>query len=96
MFLSADELVELTGRRRREAQAQALRMMGIERKMRAGGRLVVSRRHVEQVLGVASAGPVDVDAMNDWSAALWLLAHADGKVTEKIYRRRAERVKPLR
>jgi hypothetical protein len=69
MFLSADELVELTGRRQRESQAQALRMMGIEHKMRADGRLVVSRRHVEQVLGVAPAGPVDVDAMIDWSAA---------------------------
>ncbi|MFM0210399.1 DUF4224 domain-containing protein [Paraburkholderia sediminicola] len=69
MFLSVDELVELTGRRQRESQAQALRMMGIEHKMRADGRLVVSRRHVEQVLGVASAGAVDVDAMIDWSAA---------------------------
>jgi hypothetical protein len=69
MFLSADELVELTGRRQREAQSQALRMMGVEHKTRADGRLVVSRRHVEQVLGVATAGAVDVDSMIDWSAA---------------------------
>ncbi|WP_260858521.1 DUF4224 domain-containing protein [Paraburkholderia sp. BCC1885] len=69
MFLTADELVELTGRRQRESQAQALRTMGIEHKVRADGRLVVSRRHVEQKLGVAAAGPVDVDALIDWSAA---------------------------
>jgi hypothetical protein len=69
MFLSADELAELTGRRQREAQANALRMMGIEHKTRADGRLVVSRRHVEQVPGVAAAAAVDVDSMIDWSAA---------------------------
>ena len=69
MFLSADELAELTGRRQREAQANALRMMGIEHKTRADGRLVVSRRHVEQLLGVAAAAAVDVDSMIDWNAA---------------------------
>jgi hypothetical protein len=44
-------------------------MMGIEHKTRADGRLVVSRRHVEQVPGVAAAAAVDVDSMIDWSAA---------------------------
>jgi hypothetical protein len=72
MFLSADELVDLTGRRKRDSQVQSLRAMGIEHKVRADGKVVVLRRHVEQVLGASADGPssfMDVDSMIDWSAA---------------------------
>lgn len=68
MFLSADELVELTGRRQRASQEQALRAMGIEHKVRADGRVVVSRRHVEEQLGVGEVC-AQREAMPDWSAA---------------------------
>ncbi|MBC8725820.1 DUF4224 domain-containing protein [Paraburkholderia sp. 31.1] len=69
MFLSADELIELTGRRQRASQESALRAMGIEHKVRADGRLVVSRRHVEQQLGAASDSSTQNEIMPDWSAA---------------------------
>jgi hypothetical protein len=68
MFLTAVELVELTGRRKRDAQVQALRAMGIEHKVRADGKVVVLRRHVEQELGV-DARAADSEVMPDWSAA---------------------------
>lgn len=70
MFLIQDELVELTGRSKRSAQETTLRMMGIEHKVRADGRLIVSRLHVEQILGVACVtlrDDRDIDA--NWSAA---------------------------
>lgn len=69
MFLSPDELVELTGRRQRASQEAALRAMGIEHKVRADGRLVVSRRHVEQQLGAAGESHSQHEVMPDWSAA---------------------------
>lgn len=68
MFLNAVELVELTGRRKRDAQVQTLRAMGIEHKVRADGKVVVLRRHVEQELGV-SARPGEAEVTPDWSAA---------------------------
>jgi hypothetical protein len=69
MFLSADEVVELTGRRQRESQAQALRMMGIEHKVRADGRLVVLRSHVEQQFGISIDRRKGATTEPDWSAA---------------------------
>lgn len=50
-FLTADELDQLTGRTRSDAQKRALRYMGIEHRVRPDGSLVVLRRHVNQVLG---------------------------------------------
>ncbi|MEM5371314.1 DUF4224 domain-containing protein [Paraburkholderia azotifigens] len=70
MFLTAEELIELTGRRQRAAQEATLRAMGIESKVRADGRLVVLRRHVEQQLGANEKGPSNGDGfIADWSAA---------------------------
>jgi hypothetical protein len=51
MLLEADELVALTRKRRPTAQARALRAMGVEHRTRADGSLVVSRAHVEALLG---------------------------------------------
>jgi hypothetical protein len=51
VFLTADEICELTGAKWRSAQARALGMMGIESKTRPDGSLVVLRAHVEKVLG---------------------------------------------
>lgn len=50
-LLSPTEIRDLTGRRRRDAQANALRGMGIEHKVRPDGTVAVSRAHVERVLG---------------------------------------------
>ena len=50
-FITATELVDLTGRQTRPAQIEALRAMGIEHRINADGRPVVLRAHLEQVLG---------------------------------------------
>jgi hypothetical protein len=71
MFLTADELIELTGRRRHDAQALALRSMGIEHRLRPDGTVVVLRAHVEQLLGVVAARePSSAHGTEepDWSA----------------------------
>lgn len=66
MFLEADEIERLTGKVRRKPQKQVLDAMGITYKENGIGELVISRKHVERVLGgedtvpghvVESAGP---------------------------------------
>lgn len=51
MFLDDDEIVELTDRQRRPAQARALAFMGIEYKRRPDGSLAILRAHVEKLFG---------------------------------------------
>lgn len=51
-FLSEDEIVELTKKRRKSSQAVALRFMGIEHRIRPDGSLAILRTHIEQTLGV--------------------------------------------
>jgi hypothetical protein len=51
MFLDDDEIAALTKKRRHDAQARALRFMGIEFKPRPDGSLAVLRVHVEKQLG---------------------------------------------
>jgi len=52
MFLTLAELKELTGKIQRNAQACALRSMGIEHKLRPDGSVAVLRSYVEQALGL--------------------------------------------
>lgn len=56
MILTQDQLSELTGRRRHDAQAKVLRHMGIEFRQRPDGSLAVSKAHVDAVLGVPMQG----------------------------------------
>lgn len=51
LFLSADDLHELTGRRRSDAQARVLEHMGIPFVPRPNGTLAVLRSVAEKVLG---------------------------------------------
>ena len=51
MFLTDEELLELTARQRCNAQARALAAMGINYKPRPDGSLAVLKSHVEEVLG---------------------------------------------
>ena len=51
LFLTQDEMVELTGFQRSSAQARALRTMGVEHKIRADGRVLVLRKHIEELFG---------------------------------------------
>lgn len=43
MFLTADELIDLTGRKRCDAQRKALNIMGVDFLIRPDASLVVSR-----------------------------------------------------
>ncbi|WP_052810901.1 DUF4224 domain-containing protein [Pandoraea vervacti] len=54
MFLEPEEVVALTGRRMYSAQARALRMMGIEHRVRPNGTIVVLSEHVTLALGAQS------------------------------------------
>lgn len=54
MILTPDELVELTGKKTRTAQAQVLRFMGVEHRRRPDGSLVVLKSHVDLVFGAVS------------------------------------------
>ena len=49
MFLSHEEIGELTGRKRRDLQVFALRHMGIEHRVRPDGSIAVLASHVEKV-----------------------------------------------
>lgn len=51
MFLTPEELVELTHAKRRDTQIRALRMMGIEYKLRPNGTPAVLCSHIEKVFG---------------------------------------------
>ena len=51
MILTTEELIELTGRRRSDAQVRVLRFMGIEHRRRPDGSIAVSRAHVNAMLG---------------------------------------------
>lgn len=55
MFLSPEELQELTGRVQRAAQVKVLRGMGIEHRQRPDGSVAVMRAHIEKVFGAAPA-----------------------------------------
>ena len=55
MLLTTFELEQLTGRKRATAQARALLSMGISHRVNAAGNLVVSRQHVEAMLGAVSS-----------------------------------------
>lgn len=55
MILTPEELQQLTGRKRRDAQARVLRHMGIEHRVRPDGSVVVLRAHVDEVLGGGKA-----------------------------------------
>lgn len=69
MFLEPDELVTLTGRTQNRAQARALRMMGIEHRVRPNGTIVVLSAHVAVVLGAQTAANArDASIEPDWRA----------------------------
>ena len=50
MFLTAEELQDLTKKNHRAAQIQVLSHLGIDHKQRPDGSLVVLRSHVEDIL----------------------------------------------
>lgn len=51
LFLTDNEVRELTRRERYSAQVRALRRMGIEHRIRPDGSVLVLRSHVDNLLG---------------------------------------------
>lgn len=51
MFLSNEEIIELTSRRRSDCQIEKLRSMGIEHRPRGDGSIAILRAHVNKVFG---------------------------------------------
>lgn len=51
MFLTQQDLIELTGRRRHDAQATQLNRMGIVHKIRADGMPIVLKSHIDKEFG---------------------------------------------
>ena len=68
MFLTAEEIAELTARTQRRAQRRVLNFMGIEHKVRPDGSLVVARAHVEKQLGASLPAAKMKDVEPDWGA----------------------------
>lgn len=68
MFLTDEELISLTQKKRRATQSKVLNALGITHKMRPDGSLVVLRSHVEKVLGggVPQATPPEPEP--NWGA----------------------------
>lgn len=64
MFLTPEEISELTGRIQYDAQARALNFMGIEHKRRPDGSLVVLRAHVNSMLGAGESAKVKEFALD--------------------------------
>ena len=70
MFLSEDEVIELTHKRYHSAQAKELRRIGVEHKIRADGSIAVLRSHAEKVFGetVGTGDRIDAVIEPNWSA----------------------------
>lgn len=68
MFLTPEEIAELTGRKVRKCQRSVLNHMGITHKVRPDGSLAVSRSHVENLLGGQVAHAKLVSREPNWSA----------------------------
>ena len=69
MFLTDQEIAELTRRRWHRAQVKILRAIGIEHKQRPDGSIVVLRSHVEHLLGGKLPAKVDRATEPNWDAA---------------------------
>lgn len=69
MFLTRDKRTHLTGRRQRGSQAQVLRMMGIEHRVRPDGHIIVLRRHVAKLFGAETENRSASEPMPNWRAA---------------------------
>lgn len=68
MFLTEQEIYDLTDRERHDAQARALKYLGIDFRQRADGSIVVLKSHVEKVLGGIPEKHVKVKTEPNWNA----------------------------
>lgn len=68
MFLTADELAELTGRKRWRAQLRWLHVNGVPALVRADGRPMVLRATVEARMGLTAAARPKKTIEPNWGA----------------------------
>lgn len=57
MFLTDDDLTELTGKRQNAARIRVLNSIGVQHKIRPDGSVVVLRAHVERLFGEKPSKP---------------------------------------
>ncbi len=69
LFLTQDEVRELTARIQYASQRKELNFMGIEHRVRSDGTLLVLRAHVEQALGLKLKGRQEPEFQPDWNFA---------------------------
>lgn len=72
MFLTQDEIAELTNRVQRKSQRAVLNALGIVYKVRPDGSLIVARAHAEKEFGVLEDRKKPKEKEPNWGA----LAHA--------------------
>jgi hypothetical protein len=68
IFLTKEELAELTGRHYTHAQRTALNAMGIEYKLRPNNTLAVLRGHIEKVFDGIPAAHQAKEITPNWDA----------------------------
>jgi hypothetical protein len=66
MFLTEDDLTELTGKRQNAARIRVLNSMGVQHKMRPDGSIAVLRTHVERLFGESSKAAQTSDWVPEW------------------------------
>lgn len=69
MFLTGDEVHDLTARVQRTAQKKVLRSMRIEFRERPDGSVAVLRAHVEKEFGISETKPKTKEYQPNWGAA---------------------------
>lgn len=65
LFLSKQDLIDLTGYKKPSAQARALNAMGIEHRIRPDGAVIVLRAHIAAILGGSTENTSTPEP--DWS-----------------------------
>jgi hypothetical protein len=68
VFLSDEEIEQLTEKKRHSTQQKILNALGISHKVRPNGTLVVLRSHVEKLLGGSVAAPAKKEPEPNWDA----------------------------
>lgn len=68
MFLDDDALVELTRKRRHDAQRRVLDALGVKYKPRPDGSLAVLKAHVDELFGCTAPAKVKRPAEPHWDA----------------------------
>lgn len=91
MFLTDEELYELTGAKRRDTRVRILRAMGIEHRVRPDGRVIVLRKHIEALLGGELKTKAPRSPEPNWAALEQLNEEKAARVARLSDARRARR-----